>query len=73
MCIGILRVSVYQTCLVPTQAKRGHWVPGPEVTDNGELPCGRRESNPGTLREQSVPLTSKPALSNSTTKLFFVF
>lgn len=44
-------VSVPYICLVPTEIRQGHWIPGVELTDSCE-PCGCQKLNPGSLPEQ---------------------
>lgn len=55
--------------LVPGEARKGHWVPGPGVKDGCEPPCGSRKPNPGSLQEQLEPLTADLSLQY----LYFVF
>lgn len=42
-------VCVLLVCLMPTEARRGCWVPGTGVIDSSEPPCGCWETNPGPL------------------------
>jgi hypothetical protein len=46
-----LSVSVLYMHEVPPDVRRELWIPGTGVTENGELPCGCWESNPGSLKK----------------------
>lgn len=47
-------------CVVPLEARRVCWIPGPGVTDDCKPPCGCWELVSGPLRDQPVLLTSEP-------------
>jgi hypothetical protein len=44
------------------EARKGHWIPGTEVTDGCRKPCGGWELNHSPLEEHPVLLTAEPFL-----------
>lgn len=56
-----LYVCAPHECLVPAEARSGHWILVMEVTDGYELQCGW-ELNLRLLEEQLVLLTAEPSL-----------
>ena len=38
-CFTCMYVCAPHVCLVPTEVKRGHWIPETGVTDSSEPPC----------------------------------
>lgn len=55
-------ISVHHVHAVSMEARRGCQVLRNCVTDNGELPCGCWESNPGPLQEDQALFTAEPYL-----------
>ena len=53
------------TCLVPTEARRGASSPGTGAIASCEPPCGTWGPNPGPLEEQQMLLTTEPSLQST--------
>lgn len=51
-------VCVYM-CSVPTEARRGHHIPGTGIINGYEQPSVYWEWNPGPVQEQQMLLTSE--------------
>lgn len=45
----------YISCAVPTETRKGHWIPRTRIADGCEPLGGCWESNPGPLEEQLQP------------------
>lgn len=58
-------ISILRTCLMSTEARKGHHSPGTGVKEGCKPPCGYWELNLCTLKEQPVVLTTKPLLDPS--------
>lgn len=57
-------MSIPDACLVPTEVKRGHWIPW-SLDSSYKLPCGYWEPNPGPLEGQvhlMAELTLQPLI-----------
>jgi hypothetical protein len=64
--VVLLHVSLCITCVWASQSpEEDDGSPETGVTDSCKLPYGSWELNPGSLEEQSVPITTEPSSLSS--------